>query len=54
MACLIKRCESYSILMEMAKVINSGIRFIPDGFCFLDPLEDLSILGIMLFPSMSV
>ena len=30
-------------LMEMAKVINSGIRLIPDGFCFLDPLKELSI-----------
>ena len=54
MACLIKRCESYSVLMEMAKVINSGNRLIPDGFCFLDPLEELSILGNMLFRSMSV
>ena len=48
MACLIKR----SVLMEMAKVINSGTRLIPDGFCFLDPLEELSILGNMLFRSM--
>ena len=38
MACLIKRCESYSVLMEMAKVINAGTRLIPDGF-----LEKLSI-----------
>ena len=54
MACLIKRCESYSVLMEMAKVINSGTRLIPDGFCFLDPIEELSILGNMLFRNMSV
>ena len=40
--------------MERAKVINSGTRLIPDGFCFLDPLEELSILGTMLFHSMSV
>ena len=40
--------------MEMVKKINSGTRLIPDGFCFLDPLEELSILGNMLFCSMSV
>ena len=33
---------------------KSGTRLIPDGFCFLDPLEELSILGNMLFRSMSV
>ena len=33
-------------------MINSGTRLIPDGFCFLDPLEELSILGNMLFHSM--
>ena len=54
MACLIKRCESRSVLMEMAKVINSGTRLIPDGFCFLDPLEELSVSGNMLFRSMLV
>ena len=32
-------------------MINSGTRLIPDGFCFLDPLEELSILGNMLFRS---
>ena len=26
-------------------VIKSGIGLIPDGFCFLDPLEELSIIG---------
>ena len=36
------------------QVINSGTRLIPDVFCFLDPLEELSILGNMLFRSMSV
>ena len=35
-------------------MINSGTRLIPDGVCFLDSLEELSILGNMLFPSMSV
>ena len=42
--------------MKMAKVINCGTRLIriPDGFCFLDPLEELSILENMLFRSMSV
>ena len=35
-------------------MINSGTRLIPDGFGFLDPLEELSILGNMLFRSMSV
>ena len=36
-------------------MINSGSRLIPDGFCFSDPLEEqLSILGNMLFRSMSV
>ena len=25
----------FSVLMEMAKVINSGTRLIPDRFCFL-------------------
>ena len=54
MACLIKRCETQSALMEMTKVINSGTRMIPDEFCFLDPLEELSILGNILFRSMSV
>ena len=44
MARLIKRSESYSVIMEMAKVINSGSRLIPDGFCFLEPLEKQSIL----------
>ena len=44
----------YFFLMEMAKVIHSGIRLILDGFCFLDPLEELSIFGNMLFRSMSV
>ena len=34
-------------------MINSGTRLIPDGFCFLGPLEELSILGNML-RSMSV
>ena len=53
MVCLIKRGESLSILMEMAKVINSGTKLIPDRVCFLDPLEELSILGNMLFRSMS-
>ena len=33
---------------------NSGTRLILEGFCFLIPLEELSILGIMLFHSMSV
>ena len=42
------------IIMELAKVINSGVILVPDGFCFLDPLEELSILGNMLFCSMSV
>ena len=42
------------LLMERAKVINSGTWLIPDGFCFLDPLEELSILRNMLFRSMSV
>ena len=40
--------------MEMAKVINSGTRLIPDGFCFLDHLDELSILGNKLCCSMSV
>ena len=40
--------------MEIAKVINFGTRLIPDGFCFFDPLEELSIVGNMLFRSMSV
>ena len=40
-------------LMEMTKVINFGTRLIPDGFCFLDPLNELSILGNM-FRRMSV
>ena len=35
-------------------MINSSTRLIPDGFCFLDPLEELSILGNMLFDSMPV
>ena len=35
--------------MQMAKVTNSGTRLILDGFCFLDPPEELSILGNMLF-----
>ena len=35
-------------------IINSGTRLIPDGFCFLDPLEELSLLGNMLFRSTSV
>ena len=36
-------------------MINSGTtRLIPDGFFFLDPLEELSILGNMLFGSISV
>ena len=30
-------------------MINSGTRLIPDGFCFLDPPEELSIRGNMLF-----
>ena len=38
--------------MEMAKVINSGTRLIPVGFCFFDPLEELSTLGNILFRSM--
>ena len=42
------------LAMEMAKVINSDIRLIQDGFCFLNPLEEPSILGNMLFRSMSV
>ena len=41
-------------MLEMAKVKDSGTRLIPDGFCFLDPLEELSILGNMLFHNMSV
>ena len=53
MACLIKRCKSKSILMEMAKVINSGTRLLSDGVYFLDPLEELSILGNILFRSKS-
>ena len=35
-------------------VINYGTRFIPGGFCFLDPLEELSISGNIMFRSMSV
>ena len=35
-------------------MINSGTRLIPDGLLLLDPLEELSILGNMLFRSMSV
>ena len=35
-------------------MINSDTRLIPDGFGFLDPLEELSILGNMLFRSTSV
>ena len=56
MACLIKRCiaNSLPVLIEMAKVINSGTRLIPDGLCFLDPLKELSILGNLFFRSMSV
>ena len=42
------------LLVGMAKVTNSGTRLIPDGFCSLDPLEMLSVLGNMLFRSMSV
>ena len=38
----------------MPKVVNSVARLIPDGFCFLDPLEELSILGNMFLRSMSV
>ena len=33
---------------------NSGTRMIPDGFCFLEPLEEPSILGNMLFHIMPV
>ena len=33
-------------------MINYGTWLIPDGFCFLDPHEELSILGNMLFRSM--
>ena len=29
-------------------MINSGTRLIPDGFCFLDPLEELSIKKIKI------
>ena len=32
-------------------MINSSTRLIPDGVCILDPLEELSILGNMLFRS---
>ena len=32
-------------------MINSDTRLIPDGFDFLDPFEELSILGNMLFRS---
>ena len=35
-------------------MINSSTGLIPDGFHFLDPLEELSIFGNMLFRSMSV
>ena len=35
-------------------MLHSGTKLIPDGFCFLDPLEELSILGNVLFRSMSV
>ena len=34
-------------------MISSGTRLIPDGFCYSDPLEELSILENMLLRSMS-
>ena len=37
----------------MAKVINSGNSLIPDGFFFLDSLEELSLLGNMLLKGYS-
>ena len=43
-----------SVLIVMAKVKNSGTWLIPDGFYFLDPLEELSLLGNILFHTMSV
>ena len=35
-------------------MINTGTRFIPDGFCFWDPLERLFIIGNMLFVIVSL
>ena len=35
-------------------MINTGTRLIPDGFCFWDPLEELSIIGNMLFVIVSL
>ena len=34
-------------------MINSGTRLIPGGFCFLHPLEELSISENRMFRSMS-